>query len=274
MAFPQKNYTLGRGELYFGRYYPGTRIAMPQMYIGNTTEITLTTETDTLDHYDSDHGIRVKDDSVLLEKNTTGTFITDHISPQNIALMLLGGDGTVTQAAASAQTATLDPVQKGRRYQLGVTPQNPIGVRGISNVSVQASPGGGSSVTLVADVDYKVDADTGSILFLTSGLVLTDDPDDSVVVTYNVVATSYLQIVSGAEGQVEGELFYRSYNPKGMAFDYLWPFVQIRPDGDFNLKGDEWQAINFAFEALKRDDETAVTYVNGRPGQGVDPVTT
>lgn len=266
MSYPQKNYTLGRGELYFGAFAPNTRVSTGQIYIGNTTEINLTTETENLDHYDSDHGIRTKDDSVLLEKNTTGSFTTDHISPDNLARLFLGTAGVVTQASATAQTASIEGVKKGRRYQLGVTSNRPWGVRGIANVAVSATPAGGASVVLVAGVDYNVDAETGAVLFLTSGLVLTNDADDDVVVTYDIQATSYNQVISGSAGNLEGELFYKSFNPKGDKIDYLFPYVQLRPSGDFSLKGDEWQQITFEFEALKRDDTVETVYMNGRPG--------
>lgn len=274
MAFPDKNYTLGRGELWFGAFLPNTRTSQGTEYIGNTTEITITTETENLDHYDSDHGIRTKDDSVMLEKNSTGSFVTDHISPANLARMFLGTHGVVTQASATAQTLSINGVRKGRRYQLGVSPTNPSGVRGVSNVAIAALPGGGTSTPLVVNVDYRVDPETGGIIFLSSGLILTNDADDVANITFDVDATSYNQIVSGSEGQLEGELLYKSYNPKGLRFDFYFPYVQLRPDGDFSLKGDEWQAINFAFEALKRDDSTEVVYSNGRPGIALEGITT
>lgn len=266
MNYPQKNYTLGRGELYFGAFKPNSRTPDGQVYIGNTTEIQLTTEVENLDHYDSDHGVRVKDDSVLLEKNTTGSFTTDHISPDNLARLFLGTAGVVTQASATAQVASIAAVKKGRRYQLGVTANRPWGVRGITNVSVAATPAGGASVPLVVGVDYNVDPETGGILFLTSGLVLTNDADDTAVVTFDTQATSYNQVVSGSAGSLEGELFYKSFNPKGDKIDYLFPFVQLKPSGDFSLKGDEWQQITFEFEALKKDDTVETVYANGRPG--------
>lgn len=271
MAFPNKNYTLCRGELYFGAFAPGTRVvAAGQEYIGNTTEINLTTETENLDHYDSDHGIRIKDDSIMLEKNTTGSYITDNITPSNLARMFLGASSVVSQASASAQAQTLNAVRKGRRYQLGISPTNPLGVRGVSGVTASAKPAGGSSTPLVANVDFRVDAETGAILFLSSGLILTNDPDDEVVVTFDVDVAQFNLIVSGSQGQLEGELFYKSYNPKGVLFDYWFPYVQLRPDGDFSLKGDDWQAMPFTFEALKRDDDTEVVYTSGRPGLALD----
>ena len=131
MAFPDKNYVLGSGELYFAPFAPGTRVPLAgQEYFGNTTEVNLTVESEMLDHYDTDHGIRQKDDSVLLEKNMSGSFITDHISPKNIAKWFTGTSSVVTQVSALASAETFDSVVPGGRYQIGRSPTNPSGLRG------------------------------------------------------------------------------------------------------------------------------------------------
>ena len=261
--FPDKNYTLGRGELYFAPFIPGTTTpAGPQEYFGNTTEINLTSESEMLDHYDSDHGIRTKDDSVQLELNRTGTFITDHISPKNLAKWFAGVAQKVTQVLATAQTFAIVDVQRGGRYQIGVTVGNPSGLRGLSAVS--AVKEGSPDVTLVVNVDYTIDVETGGFVVLDTSAVVADG--DDVTVTYTADAISYNQIKSGSVGSLDGQLFYKSFNPRGAKFDYFFPKVTLSPDGDMALKGDDWQTLPFTFEALKLDDETEVVYTNGRPG--------
>ena len=263
MAFPDKNYVLGSGELYFAPFAPNTRVpAEGQGYFGNTTEINLTVESEVLDHYDTDHGIRSKDDSVLLEKNMSGSFITDHISPSNIAKWFTGQASVVTQASATAQTLSIPSIKLGVRYQLGVSPSNPSGVRGITN-GVAAI----ASKTLVAGVDYVFDNETGGFTFLSNGLVAVDG--DAATLTFDVSATTYNRITSGTEANLEGELFYKAINGKGLNFDYYFPYVQLAPDGDYALKGDDWQQLGFTFQALQRDNNTAVVYTNGRSGVGV-----
>ncbi len=263
MAFPDKNYVLGSGELYFAPFAPNNRVqAECQGYFVNTTEIKLTVESEVLDHFDTDHGIRQKDDSVLLEKNMSGSFITDHISPSNIAKWFTGQQSIVTQASATAQTLTIASVKLGVRYQLGVSPANPSGVRGVTN-GVAAVTG----KTLVAGVDYRFDAETGGFVMLANSLVAEEG--DSVALTFDVSATSYNRITSGTEANLEGELFYKAINGKGLNFDYYFPYVQLAPDGDYALKGDDWQQLGFTFQALQRDNNTAVSYTNGRPGVGV-----
>ncbi len=267
MAFPDKNYTLGSGEIYFAPFAPNTRVpAGGQEYFGNTTEFNLTVESETLDHFDTDHGIRVKDDSVLLEKNMSGSFITDHISPKNLAKWFTGEDSVIVQASASAQNQTFEGVVKGTRYQIGATTNNPSGLRGLTTLSavVVATP---SNIALVANTDIVFDAETGAFSIL-PGSALVDDGDD-VIVTYDVTATSYNRITSGTEANLEGELFYKSFNGKGLRFDYYMPYVQLAPDGDYALKGDDWQQLGFTVQALQRDNNTAIVYTNGRPGVGV-----
>lgn len=267
MAFPDKNYVLGSGELYFAPFAPGTRVpATGQEYFGNTTEINLETESEMLDHYDTDHGIRFKDDSVLLEKNMSGSFITDHISPKNIAKWFTGTSSVVTQVSALASAETFDSVVPGGRYQIGRSPTNPSGLRGLTNISATTSPG---STPLVENTDIRYDLETGSFTILPGSLLVPDDGSVGVILTYDVSATSYNRIVAGSEANLEGELFYKAINGKGLNFDYYFPYVQLAPDGDYALKGDDWQQLGFTFQALKRDDATAVSYTNGRPGVGV-----
>jgi hypothetical protein len=257
MAFPEKNYTLGRGKLYFNKFIQGTKTPTGQRYFGNTTEINLTSDSESLDHFDSDNGIRQKDDSVLLSLSRTGSFITDNISPANLALFFLGAEDVVSQAALTAVAETLPDVILGLRYQIGATAGLPAGVR---NITTFASTG------LVAGVDYTLDGATGGVVFLEGGSVVEGSDVD---VTYSTTVTSFNRVVTAANAEIYGSLFYMSTNPKGEKFDYFWPYVSLKPDGDFGLKSDEWQQIGFGFEALKLDDATEVLYINGRPGSGV-----
>jgi hypothetical protein len=252
--FPAKNYTIGRGRLYFddGR---------GQRYIGNTPELNLSSESETLDHFDSDDGIRQKDDTQPLSLTRNGTFITDHISPENIAMFFLGEAEVLSTAAATAVAQQIVGVVPGLRYQLGASASNPAGVRDATNVVVNVG-----ATPMVLDTDYTYDAATGGIVPIVGGGIAEDDTLD---ITYDTTVGSRNRVISSSNSVIEGSLLYISANPKGEKFDYFWPKVSIRPDGDYALKGDEWQQIGFAFEALKKDDATEVVYINGRVGSGV-----
>lgn len=268
MAFPDnKNYTLPSGEVYFGRFAEGTRVveAGGDKYLGNTPSLTLTADTDTLDHFDADAATRYKDDSVTLELNRTGTLECDHINPELLAWMF-GGIATVTsQAIMTDVEETISAAKKGVRYQVGRTLANPAGVQGLSALTAETDAA--TPVPLVLHVDYRVDLETGGIVFLPASTVVVDAGTTNVVLTYSAAASEYHTVISGANAMVEGRLVYIARQNKGAKFNYTMPYVTLRPDGDFNLKSsDEWQVASFALEVLKLDDQTAQVYINGRPG--------
>lgn len=252
MAFPDKNYTLGKGRLFFDQFAAGTKTKTGERYFGNTPEFNLTSESETLDHFDSDAGVRSKDDSVLLELNRTGTFITDHISPENLALFFLGEASVVSQSTATAASENIT-VKKGLWYQLG-TAVRPEGVVNISNFTMEDD----LSATIAA-ANYEVDAANGRFRILPDAADVADN--DVVTVTYDIAAATINRVVTAGNAEVYGALRFIATNPKGEKFNYYFPYVAIRPNGDFALKGEEWQQLGFNVEVLKLDDSTESMYV-------------
>jgi hypothetical protein len=253
------NYVLGRGKVYFDRFAPGTKNKTGERYFGNTPEITYNTESETLDHFNSDAGIRQKDDQAILEITRTLTFIGDDITADNMALFFLADVSTQVQAALTGQTTVYATIVKDRHYQIGVTTGNPTGVRNVTAVVVEPAAGG-TPYTL--GTDYTLDAALGRIYIpATSNIV----PASGVEITYNQPATTREQIITANNTSVEGALRYVSDNPKGRQRDLYFPFVQLRPNGDFALKGDEWMQLPFTGEVLKLNDITAAAYIDGRP---------
>src|SRR5690625_7821970 len=78
-------------------------------------------EQEELPHYNSDRGVRIKDESVLLQLDYSGSFITDNISPENLALFFLGESLIETLTAQTGATDTFDDVELGVSYQLGTS---------------------------------------------------------------------------------------------------------------------------------------------------------
>ncbi|MGV2479838.1 UNVERIFIED_CONTAM: hypothetical protein IGO34_23755, partial [Salmonella enterica subsp. enterica serovar Weltevreden] len=244
-----ENYTLGRGELYFDKFVPGTFNKTGERYLGNSPELNLTTESETLDHFNSDRGIRVKDKSILLEKRDSGSFILDESSTENVALWFLGDIAVVAQSAQTAQVENVpaNRLKSGTYLQIGASLANPTGVRNLSNVTVTSDPPG---TTYASNVDYTLDAALGRLYIVPGGAI---DGTQPIIVNYDTAASTREQIVVGDGTTVEGALRFISYNPTGPRRDYYWPYVQLRADGDLALKGDEWQQLSFAFDILKRD---------------------
>ena len=266
MAEPQ-NYTLGRGKLHFAKFKPGTKVPGGERYIGNSPEFNATIETETLDHYSSDEGIREKDESIALQTNRTGSFITDNVNPANIALFFLGSASVITATAQDVTDESITDVELGLTYQLGLSTSNPVGVRGLDVHTTGATPanivvknGSGTTFTEGLEGDYMIDMELGRLTINPAG----DIPAGSaILVSYKVKAGSFERVISGSN-PVEGALRYIAFNPAGKQLDWYMPWVKLTPNGDYALKGDEWQQIPFNVEILKAAGKEAI-YIDGRP---------
>jgi hypothetical protein len=254
----QKQYVLGRGKVYLALFKTGTQVPDGYRYIGNTPEFSLTIESEELDHYSSDEGIREKDDSVPLEVNRTGTLVTDNINPENVALFFFGQTLTITQTAVASSTEVFTGAKAGMAYKLGQSPANPTGYFGIDTAGFAVTLG---AVALTSGVDYTMDYLNGLVVLSeTSAKVLAGG---SLNVTYAVKASTRSRVISGS-APIEGALMYVTKNPKGKDATFIMPYIKITPNGDYALKGDDWQQIPMSLEVLKPDGAEAI-YRDGNP---------
>jgi len=256
MALSLGNQTLGRGKIYVSTFLSGTHTPAGWRYVGNTPSFSLNVSNSKLDHFSSDAGVRVKDKSVVLQTDYTGSLTLDDINNQNLALFFFGTQGTLAQTSATSQTESFTSVVQGYIYQLGITTTNPTGVRSISNVSVTV---GGSAKTL--GTDYTFDADRGYIAIVEGGGIADGA---TIAVTYNRAAVSRKQVISGTT-QIECALRFESFNPQGEKNDYFMPYTRLGPNGDFNLKADEWQQLPLSVEILADSAyNKAAIYIDGQ----------
>ncbi len=246
------NYTLGRGELHFNKFKAGTKSGIGERYMGNSPEFSLNSSVERLDHYSSDRGIKEKDDSVTLQITRGGSFTLDDINTENLALMFLGDAGVVSQTAATALSSDFTDVTPGFFYQLGESETSPTGDRNVSNVVVTKI--GTPATTYVADTDYSINPVTGALEVLEGGAIVKGT---GIHVVYDRAAAVMDRVISGSQA-IEGSLKFRANNPEGANMDYYFPWVKITPNGDFALKGDEWQTIPFTLEVLTRPGYQAV----------------
>jgi len=251
-----KNYVLGRGKLFFDPFAPGTRTRTGERYFGNTTEFNLTIESESLDHFDSDQGVRTKDDSVILELTRTAALTTDNISEENAALFVLGEISEVTQESTPVVSENLGAALPGRFYQLGNTVTNPQGVRGVTAVSVMAD-----TISAVSGTDYNLDAELGRIEIIDGGVFTGAE---ELIVDYTPTANTRKRVTTSSSASVEGAVRFIAFNAKGKQKDVYIPYVTLQPTGDWSLKGDDWQAMGFSVEVGELPGLAAI-YVDGRP---------
>lgn len=270
----EPNYVVGRGRLYFNLFRKGSNTPVSgESYFGNTPELTLTADTETLDHYSSEEGLRNLDASVLLEYTQGGNFTCDEISAENLALNFLGDKVNLVQTQMTDRKEVIQLLQKGRYYQLGTDDTTPTGVRNITNFSIviadagtSISVGNGDISTIVGATalpadNYEIDIEKGRLYI---------EPDASEIGSGKVAAVQYdvnaqaRSMVIGKANMIYGSLRFISDNPVGTQKDYYFPKVALNPDGDYALKGDDWQVMSFTFRAMKLNSLTERVYIDVR----------
>lgn len=261
------SYVLGRGKLFFQPFTANTKVAAGgEQYFGNTPEFSLNVESESLDHFSSEEGVRVKDDSVTLQTNRAGSFITDEINMANLKTFFNADQVTVTQTAVAVTDQVLAAVgaaKKGHFYQIGAVAGAPSGVRGVGTVTVKKGATLGGATALTVDVDYTLDATLGRIEILAGAPI--NETTDGLWVTYTPAAQTRTQLQVNSGATISGALRFIAANAAGENTDYLFPYVTLSPNGDFSLKGDEWMQLPFNVEVLKLDANTATMYIDGRP---------
>lgn len=252
----QKNYTIGAGKLFFDRFDDNGN-STGEFYIGNTTSLTYSVDEERQEHFSSDEASRDKDASIVIRSDSTIGFTTDDIQPENLAMLFKGEAETLVTAPQSAVEEDVAVVARGRWYQLGTSEANPSGLRGLTISSVEI---GGNPVANPAQ-NYELDETLGRIFVLEDAPGIA--PGSTLQVTYDVAASSRVIIIEAGE-QVRGALRYIADNTAGANNDHYFPLVEISPDGDVEFKGDDWSAMSFSGEILKKGN-LAKHYVDGRP---------
>jgi hypothetical protein len=213
----------------------------------------------------------------------SGVSYTLRANPVNPYEVDIGGTATVT--AANLVAAINAGAGVGTSYATGtlahpdVSASNAAGVvtatalvRGTAGNAIATTENGsatawaaatltsGTGTSYIEGTDYTMDYDAGVLTIVPGGAIATDTDID---VYFSVRASSRDRVISGSE-PVEGALMYIAANPKGKNINYYMPWVKITPNGDYAMKGDEWQQIPFNLECLKPVNSEAI-YADGKP---------
>jgi hypothetical protein len=253
------NYVRGAGRLYLDQFISGTTTKQGRRYLGHTPSFSNAIESDTLEHINKDAGVGETDKTATLSTSRSGSFVTDNISPENVAMFLLGNAATFTQSNTPVVDEPIT-VKQGLYYQLGANVGDGMGVRNVASVDVQDDT---DTTTYVDGTDYVLDAVMGTLYIKTTAEGGSIADDDVLHVDYTPATETRTLIVSGADS-VKGELFFESTNPDGDKVDYLYSSVELSPDGDYELKSDEWQEMGFTIAINKLNDSTEAIIAQGR----------
>lgn len=253
-----ENYVMGRGEVHFAPFLPGTK-SLPQgggyRFLGNVPTFTLSVSSDKYEHFRSTRGVKEKDLTVILQTNRSATIEAEDIIPENLQFFFLGSTADVSQATTASLSESFSDVVPGRRYFVGITANNPTGYRNLTTPVLKKG-----ATTLVAGTDYVIDAVRGFFDILIGGQVASGD---DVSLEFGIGASTRKRTISGSDS-VEGAMRFISYNAVGDNVDYFMPYVQISPNGDFSLIGDELQKLPLTVDVQALPPLEAL-YMDGQP---------
>jgi hypothetical protein len=254
------DYVIPRGVVYFDPF-DSSGDTTGERELGNAPSFTIEMTSEKADHYNSQAGLREKDQSVTVQIDRTATLTVDNISLDNLSLFLAGSTSTITQSAASGETDTIT-VQQGRHYQIGVSALRPTGVRAITLTSVVGPAPG--SIAYDAD-DYEVDLDLGRIRIKTTAEGGSIPDDTELTITYATTAVTWSRANTGSTAEVDGAMRVISANASGTNRDYYMPSVRLTPSGNLPVITDatEYVSMEFSVEVLKPANAEAI-YLDGR----------
>lgn len=259
------NYVVGRGRVKIDKFLPGTKTGIGERYIGNTPEFSMSTSSDTLDHFDSDQGLKVKDASIDISNDLSLSFTVDNINNENAALFFSGDAEKQTIVAAVGVVNADIVVKRGMSYQMGVSEDMPAGTTMVTNITVsKITPGvlptDPPVVTPIATLPGNIDPD----LARANIYIESDAPGiadgDKLRFTYDQELVTQDQVI-GKGVPTYCALRFHSNNPVGEKRDYFFPYVKLTPNGDYSLKGDDWQVMGFTGEVLKLNSNTERVYI-------------
>lgn len=252
MAREETSLVIGRGEVFFEAFEPGTRQGFGERYIGNTPTFQISRSVERLERYRSHKGQKVKTEAPVVSESHAVQFITDNIVIENVG-MWYGREGGDTTIPAINEVVETFPVRRGNFIQLGKS-KHPWGVREVENVEVRVG-----GVLIAPAGNYELDATLGRIEVLPTSPDIPDGGTITVNFEWNTIHTN---AANSQAADVYGALRFVSLNQVGPKRHYYFPFVRLQTRGAVDLKGDQWQQIPFEIEVLRLNPWTEQVYVD------------
>lgn len=253
---------LGRGEVYFDRFLPGTRSGEGERYLGNTPSFRIQREVEKLERSTSYKGRRISLAGAVVSESHSITFTTDHVDDENLALWF-GSRVPEDDDTGANQVTENFTVLQGRWYQLGKT----ISVQGTGQVAYVSVHRDGELV--IMRNNYTLDVAHGRIEILRDA---PDIPTGSLISVTFQVRPSNQVMLNGEPDGVYGAMRFISHNVGKVQNDFYLPFVRITPRGQTDLKSDQWQQWSFDAEALNLSPAHSQLYITrGAIAVGMPP---
>lgn len=235
------------GDLYLDRYVNGVRIGERGALNAMSFALTLP-KADTKNRKSfmkNSYGASL--DSVVMVSGSGSVKIElDDADPDVLALALLGsvGDANATAGAVIDEAITA-------AYGLN----RKLAHRFVSNVVVKDSAG---SVTYTNGTDYTVNAETGMIKALATGL-MTDG--ETIKVSYNYSAMTSRQILAAQSSEIRTHIRLDGVNLANQKrVEVIVPEAVLVPSGDIALISSDFMKYTLSGEIVLRAGELAPFY--------------
>ena len=230
---PQNLY-LGAGEVFLDRFNP-TTFAPTGLFrhLGDVDSLEINTVVKALEKKSSMDGVRSTYANVIVSADADVTIKLAELDPENFALAMLGSAAPWTQTLVSAFTARaiaglgVADVVLDRWYDMGA-------MNGVVTAIKQ------TAVTLVAGVDYVLDAASGMIKFPSTGAA---SALDSATWDGSIPAITGKQEWYGLSNpETYGHLRYRSAANQITGARVLLDIwnIQLMPEGNIQLIAETW----------------------------------
>lgn len=235
------NLMLGAGVIFFDREdASGNKTG--ERHLGNCTSFSLTTEVEKVEKFSAMNKAKRLYKSVVKSIKATGKITLDEYDPANMALALLGSEGTVTQSSGAISTTPEAIVAKpGYAAKLNYF--------AVSDLVIKSSDG---TTTYTENTDYIIQNAKAGVIFFPAGTTIVSGT--TVKATYSYAAATIPKIIGANVGKIEGYLRFVGDPTSGPA--YLGDFwnVSISPDGELGFITDDWGSFSLNFEC--QDDTT------------------
>lgn len=232
------DYSIGKGKVLFK--LDGTNGFLD---LGNCPDFKISMAVDKLEHFSSRSGLNVKDAEVITKQTGAGAFTLDEPNINNLNLFAMGN--TVTDVSQTGSTVTDEAVVAYLDKWV------PLAKKKLSAVAVKHTSG---TPTYVLNTDYELDAEAGLIRAKTGGAI-TDA--QSLKVDYTYATLTIKRVDSSTKSQLKGHIWFVGNPPAGRIQD-VKGYVNLMPEGDMPMIGEEWRSFGFKFEFI---DDTTYTGV-------------
>lgn len=202
-----------------------------------------------LDHFSQRRSERVKDRSLISERQALLNFTIDEINRDNLRLLF-------QQPGATTPGATIIPLSKIHKNpgSLGVINLGVISLEAIGTEVVRDTlQEDGGTIFVGGGVDYTYNPALGTITIAAAGALMdaseaTGTPEIHIFAQKSV-DTEKFEIFPGSE--VEGEAKFHVISPNGIQYQIEFGNVVVRNNGDFTIgDGTDFQQVPLQLDVL------------------------